>query len=267
MMARTFWRHLLVSISVVCSVEFGSIPNAFNSVRAESGWDTSTAIEGTTPTIDFIPPDDDRDPDDTASGGTRGSCSDIATTAPEQLRALVPESNRGLTLKSHPTFFLYVPHTSAGAIFFQLQDESERVRYQTIVPIDDGPGIVSLELPTDAPALEVDIVYQWSAIALCEYDGERPDLDRDLPFTLNDPWVRGWVRRVEPNADLQGQIDSEASLELAALYAANGIWFDTLAVLAALRRARPDNARLAWEWETLLQSVGLDSIATQPPIE
>ena len=266
MMARTFWQHLLVSISVLCFVELGALPHSLNSVSAESAWETSAAIEGSTPTIDFIPPDDG-DPGDTASGGTRGRCSEITATAPEEFRALLPESNRGLTLHAHPTFFVYVPQTSAKAIFFQLQDERERVRYQTIVPINDRPGIVSIELPSSAPALELDLIYLWSAVALCEYDGGQLDLDTVLPFTPNDPWVQGWVRRVEPNADLQGHIDSEASLELAALYAAKGIWFDTLAVLATLRRAQPENSRLVWEWETLLQSVGLDSIASQPFIE
>ena len=50
-------------------------------------------------------------------------------------------------------------------------------------------------------------------------------------------------------------------------YAANGIWYETLATLADLRRQSPDDAKLTAQWMQLLQSQKLDPIANQPLVQ
>jgi len=50
-------------------------------------------------------------------------------------------------------------------------------------------------------------------------------------------------------------------------YARNGIWYETLATLAEMRRLAPNDSRLTTEWTQLLQSQGLESIADQPLVQ
>ena len=55
-------------------------------------------------------------------------------------------------------------------------------------------------------------------------------------------------------------------MELPALYAQAGIWYEALATLAELRRSKPNDSVLISAWESLLQSVGLDTVAKEPII-
>jgi hypothetical protein len=265
--AETIMRNLLALMAFVFCLELGLTPTRFSSVKAELAFEAANSVQSQTSIIRFTPPRDDDDSLDTASGGTRGTCAQTAATTAPEMAALIPQTNRGLTLKSHPTFFLYVPPISAHEILFTLKDENDNIRYQKIVSLSETQGIVSIDLPTSESPLEIGKTYQWFAIALCQSNQDQPNSNSELVYTLNDPWVQGWVRRVEPNPTLIHQLDQKASLELAAVYAANGIWFDTLATLAELRRAQPNNSTLAQEWSTLLNSVGLDAIASEPLVD
>jgi hypothetical protein len=51
------------------------------------------------------------------------------------------------------------------------------------------------------------------------------------------------------------------------LYAANGIWHDALTNLAQLRQTNPEDAALMADWESLLKSVNLEAIATEPIVQ
>lgn len=266
-MARTSLRSLLTFLAFLFCLELGLTPTRLSSVKAELATQGANTGQTQTPMIQFRPPTDDDDPGDTASGGTRGTCATTETTSANQMAALIPQTHRGLTLQSHPTVFLYVPLTSAREILFTLKDENDTIRYQNRVPVSQTQGIVSIELPKSELPLDIGKTYQWFAIALCHADEAPLHSDSAPAYSLNDPWVQGWVRRIEPNAALRHQLDTNPSLELAALYAANGIWFDTLETLVQLRRVRPQDATLAREWTTLLESVGLEDLASQPLVD
>ncbi|NJL09662.1 MAG: DUF928 domain-containing protein [Calothrix sp. SM1_7_51] len=45
------------------------------------------------------------------------------------------------------------------------------------------------------------------------------------------------------------------------LYAANGIWFDSITLLAQLRQKNPNDSSLAADWQSLLQSIKLENLA------
>lgn len=266
-MSRTTWQHVLTFLTFLFCLELGLISTRLSSVKAELAIQASNPIQAQTPIVRFAPPKDDQDPTDTAAGGTRGTCAATQATTANAMTALIPQTNRGLTLNSHPTFFIYVPPNSARAILFTLKDENDGIRYQKMMPVSPTPGIVSIELPHSELPLEIGKTYQWFAIALCHAETEPLNSDSAGVYSLNDPWVHGSIRRIEPNATLSHQLDRNPSVELAALYAANGIWFDTLATLAELRRVQPQDSTLVREWTTLLNSVGLEEIASQPLVD
>lgn len=203
--------------------------------------------------VTFDPPQDGR-PDDTAGGASRdsGRCSQDPVANRPSITPLMPMVNHGFTVAEHPTLFVYIPPTSAKTIFFSLKDEKEDYYYQTTISRPKQAGIVSFKLPADAPPLEVGKRYQWSFVTIC---GER--------LAVDDPRVEGHIERVALNSDQLTQLKNLSLLERAALYGADGIWYDTLSSLAELRRLQPNNTTLATTWENLLKSVGLEAVATQ----
>ncbi|MBD0345661.1 MAG: DUF928 domain-containing protein [Coleofasciculus sp. Co-bin14] len=219
-----------------------------------------TSLSLATVVVRFKPPNPPRDPTptNTVGGGTRsgGACpQDSAPLAP-WVTPLMPATRQGLTVAEHPTFFVYVPQTSAQKALFVLKDDQEDYYYQKIVSIARLAGIVSFKLPADAPAIEIGKSYKWFFIIIC---GER--------IRPDSPTVKGHIERIAPNPALSKKLNTLLPLERAALYGKDGIWYDTLTALAQLRRSQPNNSALAANWQELLISVGLEAIATKPLLD
>ncbi|HEY9607540.1 MAG TPA: DUF928 domain-containing protein [Allocoleopsis sp.] len=198
-------------------------------------------------------------PDDTAGGASRdgGICPQDSAALGSPITPLMPATLHGLTLADHPTFFVYVPQTSAQKALFVLKDASENYYYQKQIAIPRSPGgILSFKLPADAPALMSGKSYKWSFVLMCE-EGLRPD----------SPRVEGRVERIELTPALSAQLKTLSPLERAALYGKDGVWYDTLTSLAELRRSQPNDVALATTWKELLKSVGLGGIADRPLIQ
>jgi hypothetical protein len=174
-----------------------------------------------------------------------------ATQSGEGFMSLMPTENIGLTRQERPTFMAYVPQNSAQKAFFSLQSQDGSYYYQASIALPDKGGVISVALPSDAPALEVGKNYQWNLAIVC---GE--NLQPDSPS------VAGWVQRVQSDAT-----EPTVTMEAAEQLANAGIWYDTLSTLATLRRAEPNNVALAQNWEALLGSAGLEAIAAAPLVE
>lgn len=203
-------------------------------------------------------------------GASRGECPNVN----KPLTALVPatqkslgekrgnpalntfESVWGLTVAAHPTLWFYVPYslTAKLPIEFVLQDDQGKEVYKTSFKASQTqPGIVSLHLPSTEKPLEIGKMYHWYFIIDC---------DPDAP-----PLVEGWVQRVAPNPTLASQLQKATPRQRVALYAQQGIWHDALTTLAELRSANSGDAALSNDWVSLLQSVNLEAIATEPIVE
>lgn len=189
-------------------------------------------------------------------GASRGdtTCSTDPETFLQRFMTLTPlDSNYGLTASHRPTLFAYIPPTAAQKAFFTLKEENGRVHYQTIVSIPSKGSILRIDLPQSMPPLKLGQRYQWGIALLCK--GKlRPD----------SPFVSSWVQRVEPPVKLAGKTSQLATMEQAALYGANGIWYDMLATLAELKRQQPNNSALHSKWSELLSAAGLGAIALEP---
>ena len=206
------------------------------------------------PIIYFEPPNDDSVDGD---GDSRGGASRPVTQKCQQdatyrvpMTALLPDSSRGLTVDTHPTFFVYIPPTSAPQAYFIIKDTTTDLEvYQTMFPLTQTSGILGIPLPDSVPPLEVGKTYRWFVGLLCQ------------PSQTDLPWVEGSIERIEPD----GELKVNASLEEQALsYGASGIWYDTIERVIQLRQQQPNNELLGRTWSELLDSVGLGEIATQP---
>ncbi|VEP14214.1 conserved exported hypothetical protein [Hyella patelloides LEGE 07179] len=210
----------------------------------------ATTKNANTYNITFDPPNENQ-PQATRGGASRGAqCAINSQEISESFAPLIPASNYGLTTTSHPTLLVHIPATSAESVFFTIQDENEEEVYQTILPIGTKSGIVSLDVPKEAPALETGKNYKWSLVLMCD-NKLRPD----------SPVIQGHIKRVQPELQLATQLESATPLEMAALYGKAGIWYETVATLAQLRQAQPQNQELLNTWNSILNSVGLEQIA------
>jgi Domain of Unknown Function (DUF928) len=171
----------------------------------------------------------------------------------KSVKAVMPASNIGLTVTSHPSIFVYVPRTNAQNGFFSIQDEESNYYYQTSIPLPKQSGVIEVVFPDQAPALEVGKNYKWSLAMICSQY-----LEPDSPF------VTGWIRRVEPNKAISHISPSQVSLDMLNKLAADGIWYDAVSTMAKLRKLHPNNRNLVVSWQRLLEHSELNAIAQEP---
>ena len=206
--------------------------------------------------VTFEPPRGTK-PAQTVGGASRGEQCPLDSMEQDlPLTPLLPTSSPSLTMESHPTLLVYVPKTSATKALLSVRDASEDYDYQTTMLIGDRAGIVSLTLPDDAPALDVNREYNWSLILMCD-NKLRPD----------SPVVQGDVIRVAADRYITNKLAVASSLESAAIYGNAGVWYDTVSSLAKLKTSNPKDDNITFEWEGLLNSVGLEDVAKAEFVE
>lgn len=201
--------------------------------------------------------------------GSRDNCP-VVTTA---LTALVPlrEEQRvskltdksisgiveGLTTSERPTFWFYVPYTKnlTASAEFILQDSAENDIYKQAIALPAKPGVVDVSLPSTVASLQLGKTYHWYLKVRCNQQQTA-----SVPI-----YVEGDIQRVNLDSgiiqQLQAAVDPRQKVRI---YAANGIWFDALTILAQIRQKNPNDASVAADWQSLLYSVNLDNFATAP---
>ncbi|MEH1845786.1 MAG: DUF928 domain-containing protein [Nostoc sp.] len=275
------YTSLLVSVTPVVAKPIGSsLSDAYGGLRLRSDAKTTLAQITTfnQPTIPPGPPAGDRlrgggkrafNPPSLPSGPppggrVRGGAKRGPTcplTKPD-LTALVPFTEQansvinvwGQTTVERPSWFFYVPYTKdlPYEVEFVLQDQDFNEIYQKAIALPDKPGVISVSLPTTAPALALDKEYRWFFTINC-------DKQKDSPPTF----VEGVIKRVELNPAALKELQTAEPLKRYAIYAQNGIWYEALTTLAQLRQKNPKDAALQAEWRNLLSSISLDDIAAE----
>lgn len=218
-------------------------------------------------TIQFeLPPVPSRGaPGKRGEGASRGEC--IRSEQP--FTAIVPAVASktktdvwGLTTSEHPTLFAYVPFgAKCTTIEFIVQDGAGKSIYRMPVAVPSKPSLISIRLPATAPSLQSDQLYHWSLQATLTAKTSDSTDSQPPPDIYA---VDGWIQRVSLNSTLSQQLQQATPGQQVRLYAANGIWFDAVTTLAALRLANPKDAELAKDWQQLLQSVKLAAFAGEP---
>ncbi len=252
-------------ISILATVSIGLTLTTSLPAQAEK----QSSQQRTRTSVAFQPPPGQGMPRRTAGGASRtGFTCPVLNDNQTELTALVPAFSQanpigtdlsGLTTEAHPTLYFFVPARSAQEGVFSLKDEKGQDVYHTSIPLSGQTGIVSVKLPTDTPPLKIGQSYRWSFGIICP--AQSPQSQPEVVF------VTGEIRRVEADHALANQLQALTSLEKAAVLAQNGIWFESLEILASLRQTEPENSMLASKWQELLKSVGLEEIAHQPFID
>jgi hypothetical protein len=207
--------------------------------------------------VTFEPPAANK-PQTTIGGATRdnGQCLQQTKNVTVPFTPLLPVTNQGLTVATHPTLLFYLPENSAQKVFFSWHDDKSESYYQTVIPLKGKSGIISLTFPKKAPPLEIGKTYKWALAVMCN-NRLQPD----------SPMVQGEIKRVELESILSERLKNANSLESAALYGKAGIWHEMITALAQSIAAQPDDQNLAQTWKEILTSVGLEEVAQVPLIK
>ncbi|HEY9852249.1 MAG TPA: DUF928 domain-containing protein [Leptolyngbyaceae cyanobacterium] len=196
-------------------------------------------------------------PSTTSGGSSRGICS-TGIAAKEMpysaIVPLIPATDVELTAEDRPTIFVQITDSTFKEVELSVWDDRQNGIYQTTIPLPGKAGIVSVKLPEDAPALKVGTRYKWTLAVIC-----------DPSQRSRDAVVQGWIERIELSIALKEKLSTPDILERAKLYAENQIWYETVATLAQLRRSHPEDVKVTFEWQQLLESVGLKDV-TQAPL-
>lgn len=184
---------------------------------------------------------------------------DCLDGAEHRLIALMPVNNLALTSSSRTKLFFYIPktpQTSVKVLEFVLRDATGQILYKQTFKVNKKPGVFSLSLPANSEKslLKIGEEYQWYFAAIC-------NLSRRYDNIII---TSGWLKQIVSNENLTTELNKASPRDRAAIYAAVGIWSDSLATLAELRQKRPDDAALKNDWQSLLESVDLARIAQEP---
>ena len=208
----------------------------------------------------FKPPPDEEQPETTEGAASRQDrvCSQDSSLRSQgrigdrpKLTALAPQRNYGLTVAERPTFWVYLPHTTARKAILSIKAEGSNPHWQQSIDLTGETGTMGIKLSDDAPVLSIGKNYQWAVILVC---GDRPH--------PNDPVVTAGIKRIDESQMSRNMLTSPR-LSKAAEYARHGIWYDALDLLLA-EKTTSDN----WQdlWVRYLQSGGLAEIAREPVI-
>jgi Domain of Unknown Function (DUF928) len=219
----------------------------------------------------------------------RGSCRNLESPL-TVLLPLTQEAQQGfkdafgLAVSNHPTFWIYIPQLPSGieTAEFTIQDQDGSDLLEKPVPIDllstilpvsssnnfrqpihivlpktlqdrTNPQIIGISLPLEVKSLLSGKFYHWYFSVTC--DSRRPS--RNLS-------VDGWIGIIQPGISLANEIaNAKNDLERSQIYAREGIWYDTVTMLATLRCKEPENSILSNEWSSLLkdENIRLNQVA------
>lgn len=178
------------------------------------------------------------------SRGAPGNRNDAGSRSPTNVfLPLIPKNNKGLTISSRPTFWVYIfPSFSCDKVGFTLLDkggETDNIFYQTQLEIPQHKGLIEFSLPDNVPSLAIGESYRW--IFSCGANARYGEIER--------------IRLSEPLAQKINQINELQQIEL---LGSNGIWYELLTNLIHLRMSFPEDKNLKQIWHDLLQDPSVE---------
>jgi hypothetical protein len=238
-------------------------------LASHSSFGSSVAVAAP---LKFKPPGRGR-PNITIGAASRDQC---LKEMPDKTKftALLPQDGLGLTTAKQPTLMVYLPKHEGKAL---------QVKISTIVPgknptdpklpgqdlyvklfqVPLNDGLVRLDLnDANLPELEIGKQYLWEVGLVCETKDKVAD---EILTSYRIPArVGGVIERIRPSASLSRSLKRTTPEQMPQVYAEAGIWHEALASLQDVRRSQPHNSDLHRDWESLLQSIGLNSLSQKP---
>jgi hypothetical protein len=179
------------------------------------------------------------------AGGTRG----IRQPELPFLTALAPD-HTGLTIQEQPTLYWFISRRTSLPLEVTVVDPRtpRPVLEVRVTPPLQG-GTYGIRLADHGVSLSPGVRYRWFVALI-------PDADR----RSRDILAGGAIERVPPPVGLGERVAQAASVELPAVYADAGLWYDALAAISELIDAAPHEAALREHRASLISQAELPTI-------
>ena len=179
------------------------------------------------------------------TGGSRGS-----GDATISLDVLSPDET-GLTTQEQPSLFWFQSKPAKARFELTLiaPDKTEPI-LQVNIERASSAGIQRLRLADHGVKLATGVEYQWVIALVTDPDNRSTDLV-----------ASGFIKRIEPSAELKAKVSGAEKSSLPSIYAEAGIWHDALSTLSDLIDSEPNNLSLVKQRSDLLGQVGLKAAA------
>lgn len=191
-------------------------------------------------------------------GGSRGIHYGCINGAKSNLVALIPEKIVGINASTSPKLFFYVPKIkSQKTLEFVLRDEQDELIYEAFITTK-GEGIMTVDIPEEVQVHSTgkDANYRWYLSMICN----SKQRSRDIV-------VEGWMHNSQVDPKIQQKLDNADLVAQADMYHEEGFWYDALSVLANDHQSKTQESVIRAKWSELLESIGLEKIASEPFIE
>jgi hypothetical protein len=179
-------------------------------------------------------------------GATRGSNKKVPL-----MFALTPD-HVGQTVSAQPSLFWYierVPDASMRIEFTLFGQASDEPEVEAALAAPDRAGIQRIRLADYGVELEQGSEYEWAVTLVVDPEKRSKDVV-----------VTGWIDRIEHSGQLTARLESESDARSAAIYAEEGIWYDSFAALNDQIDGNPRDANLLTQRTDVLRQVGLDPV-------
>jgi len=233
-----------LNVCIKASVLVALFSLGLGSLSIEMTKAQSESISAKIAKIEFIPPKGAGVPKSpTTAGGTRPiDCHKVNSCLIPLVPAAIDKLEYyPLTVAERPTFYISLPKTSGTAIFTLYQHLPSEIKkvHRFSFPVKTSGGIIAIALPESSPALQNGSTYEWT-------------------LSLNSDSARGLVRRVQLEPNFMQKLNQAKPSEKLAIYAAAGIWYDSIGALAELKNAQPYDQVFLAEWSDFLKSMNID---------
>ena len=178
-------------------------------------------------------------------GGTRSGGLDRAVV----LSVLAPE-HVGLTTKEQPTLYWFISQPTNSAIELTLiESKTPKPLLETKIDPPNKGGIQRVRLTDYNVRLKPDTEYRWYVALVPDPKNRSKDI-----------LAGGFISRMQATKEQEARL-SQATLESARAFAAEGVWYDAIAAISeAIEVAGGDNSLRA-QRASLLEQVKLQPIA------
>lgn len=195
----------------------------------------------------------------------KSDCLSLPSSASHLLKRCNPDlegnpHRGGLTSNAIPSFFVYVPNTTATVGDFLLLEHLENGGIKELhhheFPLPVESGIVRIPSPI---ALEEGKTYEWHFAIICNSENPRQWADRGT-----DVVAVGMVKRISLPSQLRNRLDRGGAIAKLEIYGEAGLWYDFFALLA---ENQPQSPILREAWRIILTGeFGQESPIPQAPI-
>lgn len=183
-------------------------------------------------------------------GGRVGGSSRGSEAGDLTLFVLAPEDHTGLTTQEQPLLYWYLSRPTSFSIMFTfITDQSDKPLVEKFLTVLPHLDLQRVRLADYGVRLLPGVHYQWSITLVVDPEHSSKNL-----------LAGGAIEYLEPSLTFRTRLTQAAKRDMPRLYAAEGLWYDTVSTLADLLESSPHDVWLRRQRSSLLQQVELPEV-------